>query len=129
MTLYDEITPSSQPTTTTAVIFGLAFHAAPQERLSRIPPEKRAELDSKIARTLKGYTYQKMRLRTGAHIVVATPSLQAQTTTGVILELDQLLREAAIGYVLDPYELQRAQTLAAKEKAKRQRRERPIERP
>jgi hypothetical protein len=111
---------SQQPTTTTAIIFGLAFHPDSQERLSRIPPEKRAELDSKIARTLKGYTYQKMRLRSGAHIIVANPSQQSETTTGVILKLDQLLRETAIGYVLDPYELQRAQTLAAKEKAKRQ---------
>ena len=115
--------------TTTAIIFGLAFHPDPQERLSRIPPEKRAELDSKIARTLKGYTYQKMRLRSGAHVVIANPSPQAQTTTGAIMKLDQLLRETAIGYVLDPYELQRAQTLAAKEKAKRQGCERPIERP
>jgi hypothetical protein len=106
------ISLQQQPTTTTTVTFGLAFHHNPQERLSRISPEERAELDSKIARTLKGYTHQKMRLRSGAHIVIANPSQQSETTTGAIMELDQLLREAEIGYVLDTYELGKAQAKA-----------------
>lgn len=105
----EDTQPPQQPTPLT---FGLAFHPDSQERLSRIPPEERAELDSKIARTLKGYTYQKMRLRSGAHIVIANPSQQSETTTGAIMELDQLLRELEIGYVLDTYELRKAQAKA-----------------
>lgn len=105
----EDTRPPQQPTPLT---FGLAFHPDSQERLSRIPPEGRAELDSEIARTLKGYTYQKMRLRSGAHIVVANPSQQSQATTGAIVELDQLLRELEIGYVLDTYELRKAQAKA-----------------
>lgn len=104
-------------------IFGLAFLPTPQERLNNLSPERRAALESKLATALRGHIYQTMKMRSGAHITIATPTPQAQTSPLTIRELDQLLREEDIGYVLDSYELKRAQDTAAKEQTKKALRE------
>jgi hypothetical protein len=95
--------------------FGIALHPNVQEHFNQLPRQEAEEVGRLIAAALKNRTFDRLKLKTGAYIILPNPAdtqTDAQTTTTPLSELDQKLRETGIGYLLDPYELKQAQARA-----------------
>jgi hypothetical protein len=70
---------------------------------------------------MRNCNYDRFRLRSGAYIIIATllDNPKQPPHPRPIKELNEKLRETGVGYILDPYELKLAQTLAAEQRQQR----------
>jgi len=93
--------------------YGIAFHANVRARVNQLSKEERDKVDKATAAALKGCTYERMKLRSGAYIIIATSLATEKKLAHVLHTLDETVRSTGVGYILDPYELQQAQARAA----------------
>jgi hypothetical protein len=98
--------------------FGIAFHPNAKEKLCKLPQQDQTTINQHIAATMRNCNYDRLRLRSGAYIIITTPN-EKPPQPRPIKELNQILRRTGVGYILDQYELRLAQTLAAKERQQR----------
>jgi len=102
---------------------GIAFHSHAKEKHLNLPPEEQTTLNHLIAATMRNCNYDRLRLRGGAYVIIATPldDSKQPPQPRPIKELDEKLRRTGVGYILDQYELKLAQSLAAKQRQQRRR--------
>lgn len=107
------LTPEEDPQQSS---FGIAFHPDAKKRLRQLQSEEQATISRQMAAGLEGCTYGRLKLRSGAYVVIAKclstsrdNNQDRQTKLGL---LDNRLRETGIGYILDTYELRQAQAKA-----------------
>jgi hypothetical protein len=96
--------------------FGIAFHPEAYKRFCQLQPEEQATIGARLTATLAGCTYGRLQLRSGACIIISRslPNIR-DNSQDVRTKLDQLdngLRETGMGYLLDAYELRKAQAKA-----------------
>jgi len=107
------LTPEEAPQPSS---FGIAFHPDANKRFCQLQPEEQATISREIAASLEGCTYGRLKLRSGAYVVIAkclsTSRDNNQDRRAKLSLLDNRLRETGIGYILDPYELIQAQVKA-----------------
>jgi hypothetical protein len=93
--------------------FGIAFHPDAGERLHQLQPKEQDSITEQVTKSLEGYRCDRLKLRSGAQIILAKrlPTTRDHDRSGQarLRLLDKQLRAIRIGYILDPYELQRAQ--------------------
>jgi hypothetical protein len=91
--------------------FGIALHPGVEERFNQLPREKAEGVSRLMVAALKNRTFDRLKLKTGAYIIIPNPTNTQtdETAAPPLNELDQKLRETGLGYVLDPYELKQAQ--------------------
>jgi hypothetical protein len=51
--------------------FGIAFHPDANKRFCQLQPEEQATISREIAASLEGCTYGRLKLRSGAYVVIA----------------------------------------------------------
>ena len=98
--------------------FGIAFHPNAKEKLCKLPQQDQTTINQHIAATMRNCNYDRLRLRSGAYLIIATPN-EKPPQSRPIKELNLILRRTGVGYILDQYELKLAQTLAAKQRQQR----------
>jgi hypothetical protein len=108
-----DLTPEETPQPSS---FGIAFHPDAKKRLRQLQSEEQATIDGQIAASLEGCRYGRLQLRSGACVIIArclsTSRDNDQDRRTKLGLLDNRLRETGIGYILDSYELRKAQAKA-----------------
>jgi hypothetical protein len=92
--------------------FGIALHPNVEKNFNQLPREEAEKVGGLIAAALKNRTFDRLKLKTGAYIILPNPTHTHMETPPPLHELDQKLRETGLGYLLDQYELKRAQARA-----------------